>query len=83
MPTPASPPITLPPAQSLRKVYGLRWSDVEIVGSDLDLSFAAMDAPDLIPAGSMMALHGSPRVIVERLTRRGREDSPMLVRAFL
>ena len=74
--TPSTPHnvVTIDPAQSTRCVFGLRDRPRFMpcaLGRDLQL--AQMDAPDLLPAGSMTATEyqDGPRIIMESNVRRG------------
>ena len=67
-------PINLGPAQTARVVYGLRGFDGEHCAIGRDVTLSAMDAPTFLPAGSQMAyeIHGGRKVLMERLTLRGK-----------
>jgi len=67
-------PINLGPAQTARVVYGLRGYDGEHCAIGRDVTLSAMDAPTFLPAGSQMAyeIHGGRKVLMERLTLRGK-----------
>jgi len=68
------PPINLGPAQTARVVYGLRGFDGAHCAIDRDVALSAMDAPMFLPAGSLLAyeIHGGRKVLMERLTMRGK-----------
>lgn len=67
-------PITLAPAQTMKVIYGLRGYDGEHCAIGRDVTLSAMDAPTFLPAGSLMAyeIHGGRKVLMERLTMRGK-----------
>lgn len=67
-------PITLAPAQTMKVIYGLRGYDGEHCAIGRDVTLSAMDAPTFLPAGSQMAyeIHGGRKVLMERLTMRGK-----------
>ncbi len=67
-------PITLAPAQTLKVIYGLRGYDGELYAIGRDVTLSAMDAPMFLPAGSLLAyeIHGGRKVLMERLTLRGK-----------
>lgn len=69
-------PARLKPLQQIKRVYGLgtdavRNLDLTLIEHSANLSLAAMDAPDALPAGSMVSedSYGYPR-ICERVTFR-------------
>lgn len=66
--------VTVGTAQECRCVFGLR-DRMAVAPSAItrDLSLAAMDAPDLMPAGSMTGVTypGGPRLVMESNIRRG------------
>ncbi len=67
-------PITLAPAQTMKVIYGLRGYDGELCAIGRDVTLSAMDAPMFLPAGSLLAyeIHGGRKVLMERLTLRGK-----------
>ncbi len=75
--TPSPAPInvvTIGVAQECRCVFGLRdRMAVSPCSIGRDLSLAAMDAPDLMPAGSMTGVTypGGPRLVMESNIKRG------------
>lgn len=66
--------VTVGTAQECRCVFGLR-DRMAVSPSAItrDLSLAAMDAPDLMPAGSMTGVTypGGPRLVMESNIKRG------------
>lgn len=68
--------VTIGVAQECRCVFGLigRMA-VAPCGISRDLSLSAMDAPDLMPAGSMTGVTypGGPRLVMESNIKRGAE----------
>lgn len=77
--TPSTPHnvVTIDPAQSTRCVFGLRDRPRFMpcaLGRDLQL--AQMDAPDLLPAGSMTGVTypGGPLLVMESNIKRGAES---------
>lgn len=68
--------VTIGMAQERRCVFGLRdRMAVSPCAISRDLSLAAMDAPELLPAGSMTGVTypGGPRLVMESNVRRGAE----------
>lgn len=66
--------VTVGVAQEARCVFGLRGRmTIAPCSIDREPGLCAMDAPDLMPAGSMTGVtyHGGPRLVMESNIRRG------------
>jgi len=66
--------VTIGVAQECRCVFGLRGRmTIAPCSIDREPGLCAMDAPDLMPAGSMTGVtyHGGPRLVMESNVRRG------------
>lgn len=66
--------VTIGVAQEARCVFGLRGRmTIAPCSIDREPGLCAMDAPDLMPAGSMTGVtyHGGPRLVMESNIKRG------------